>query len=774
MATHCFSLHSATTFSCSTMQSQKRLRPVNTPIGRAIRVPVEAFLDQILPPLRYNLNPADVLQRLREGTGRPLSHRAITCQDRWRGFSSDPAMSSRSVGSSFRRLKDVIEEIGKATRLDNKGIEPSLRFFNNEEGVPTLQDRASDTLPDAFLLCGTRRSWPSLAVCGEYKKTDSIPDVLENVNKVAYSMRHCMRYDHRRRFTFAFTIENSSMTLWFCDRSQVLDHLYVIHFFLSLLYADPLELGWDPTMQSLSDGHNFDITIISEDGEARVYRTSALISDSSAQSVRSRATRVWKAIRLEDGEESGEPVALKDTWVEPEQQAEGTVIKAVRDAVSLGNNNLADQVFPRVEWHGDVVLGDDRRILDCTRSFLSMGKATQERTRRDITASAKPSATNKSGLPSQLVHYRIVYSQLCHNNIHTQVSLPKIFCGLAQIARALELLHKAGWVHRDVSTGNILLEENGNARLMDFEYATKIHSGNESPVGTPQFMAVEVQQQEFTFRPTEIRDERTFNFTVYDLVLGNVREEDIPPSPPHHIRPYVKFSYNPLHDLESLWWIAVYFIVKKVATRTVENPATSGKESKWDPRPQQAYAAELFTTEGGRYKAVALSGTFHARAQAVNRAVRPIVTILDDIRLQLVSRYNAVEEDPTAINHLCADGFYEMFVKAFTMISNAPMMQSVELHTYCKTCEGLHRIVSQHHQQEDRESSQPRALIAEPAKPSISGFLGKELELKDTQPTVADPVSRTKRPLPEPNVENPSKIAAIPSRYNFRPRRRRN
>ncbi len=35
-------------------------------------------------------------------------------------------------------------------------------------------------------------------------------------------------------------------------------------------------------------------------------------------------------------------------------------------------------------------------------------------------------------------------------------------------------MHKAGWVHRDVSAGNILLDSDDNVLLSDFEYAKKM------------------------------------------------------------------------------------------------------------------------------------------------------------------------------------------------------------------------------------------------------------------------------------------------------------
>ena len=35
-------------------------------------------------------------------------------------------------------------------------------------------------------------------------------------------MANCMRFDPRRRFALGFTIENTDMTLWYCDRAQLI------------------------------------------------------------------------------------------------------------------------------------------------------------------------------------------------------------------------------------------------------------------------------------------------------------------------------------------------------------------------------------------------------------------------------------------------------------------------------------------------------------------------------------------------------------------------
>ena len=47
-------------------------------------------------------------------------------------------------------------------------------------------------------------------------------------------------------------------------------------------------------------------------------------------------------------------------------------------------------------------------------------------------------------------------------------------------------MHGAGWVHRDVSPGNVLVGAEGKVRLADLEYAKKVNEGQEFRVVRPQ------------------------------------------------------------------------------------------------------------------------------------------------------------------------------------------------------------------------------------------------------------------------------------------------
>lgn len=86
-------------------------------------------------------------------------------------------------------------------------------------------------------------------------------------------------------------------------------------------------------------------------------------------------------------------------------------------------------------------------------------------------------------------HYRLVYGDVC-TSLYQVKLLESIFLHLSTITRgesriadssetlllmmtpkALRGLHELGWVHRDISAGNILVTAKGHAKLSDWEYA---------------------------------------------------------------------------------------------------------------------------------------------------------------------------------------------------------------------------------------------------------------------------------------------------------------
>ncbi|KAI5993479.1 hypothetical protein EDD15DRAFT_2576126 [Pisolithus albus] len=97
---------------------------------------------------------------------------------------------------------------------------------------------------------------------------------------------------------------------------------------------------------------------------------------------------------------------------------------------------------------------------------------------------------------------------------------------------ALQLLHSIDCVHRDISGGNVS-RWGEMGKLADLEYAKRMDSNmaHEVLTGTVDFIACEVEAQKYLFQmPTD----ELFTPVEYS------------------------FKFNPLHDMESLWWIATW------------------------------------------------------------------------------------------------------------------------------------------------------------------------------------------------------------------------
>ena len=51
---------------------------------------------------------------------------------------------------------------------------------------------------------------------------DCADSALQNRQKTAWNMYQLLREDPRRRFTLAYSIENTTTRIWFCNRSEML------------------------------------------------------------------------------------------------------------------------------------------------------------------------------------------------------------------------------------------------------------------------------------------------------------------------------------------------------------------------------------------------------------------------------------------------------------------------------------------------------------------------------------------------------------------------
>ena len=113
---------------------------------------------------------------------------------------------------------------------------------------------------------------------------------------------------------------------------------------------------------------------------------------------------------------------------------------------------------------------------------------------------------------------------------------------MSQVTEALDYAHRAGVLHRDLKPANILMDSSGNAALTDFglarivgesKYGTSLTGGI---VGTPQYIAPEVWEEEKAGKPADIY---ALGCILYELLTGErlFRGKSAPAVMRSHLKP---------------------------------------------------------------------------------------------------------------------------------------------------------------------------------------------------------------------------------------------
>jgi len=92
-----------------------------------------------------------------------------------------------------------------------------------------------------------------------------------------------------------------------------------------------------------------------------------------------------------------------------------------------------------------------------------------------------------------------------------------------QVCEGLTEAHRLGVVHRDLKPQNIMVDEEGNARIMDFGIARSVKgkgiTGAGVMIGTPEYMSPEQVEGKEVDQGSDIYSLRV---NLYDMVTGQV------------------------------------------------------------------------------------------------------------------------------------------------------------------------------------------------------------------------------------------------------------
>ncbi|ESK85646.1 hypothetical protein Moror_9949 [Moniliophthora roreri MCA 2997] len=458
-----------------------------------------------------------------------------------------------------------------------------------------------------------------IVVTGELKKLVNDKVRNDNVSMLVGKVNHLMGSDPTRRFAYGLTIEHTDTRFWFFSRSHIFvtekldlqkNIKDVIYFVMALGSATcNAELGFDPTVRRVQES-------LGRNGKPETryrfkvngyeYETVEPISVYKAKFLLGRANRVFRVRRVENGVLVGPTLVLKDLWLPEGAKTELEVQQDIKDNINkvhiVEGLDPADfeKYFVTIE-HCEIVKvpsmteacnSDDNStnflrgsVLPSAKKHFCLKFSTSDYKRPPSHVSGSQMSTPKSSVLSghraqtreMLRLAREHYGNKAHHRILMEDAgkpledireLRTILLCIGQASTGLSIMFSAGMVHRDISTGNLLVSEvDGELRckITDLEYAKKVGESSQSPqdvkTGTPLFMALEIDTGYYHFKPQFPSNENQIDVTVDDAIESVFADLDLKRRPPENIVAVEHVQFNFLHDVESLLWILMYFLL---------------------------------------------------------------------------------------------------------------------------------------------------------------------------------------------------------------------
>ncbi|KAG2008907.1 other/FunK1 protein kinase [Coprinopsis cinerea AmutBmut pab1-1] len=451
--------------------------------------------------------------------------------------------------------------------------------------------------------------------------------------------------DVRRKFAFAITVQGENMSLWYLSRPlcvktapiSIFNHPdFLVHVLVRFLSATEQQLGYDSLVTLLQDRtYVYELPPDGQRLEPLYYRTIELVSEIHAQDPAGRSTRVWRVQRVvsktDPTQIPGEPeVILKDAFLDRHTPTEADVQERLFQDITVFSRKdwqnqsiLKDFPSADLQYLAEALTGENfKNYFSCiTDKFLSAPLDTP---------TLPPGQTSTSGtsahpgLPKRRCFfvYELIYTPL--SDIPT---LGEAIDVLRQCRTALQLMFCAGWLHGDLSPGNILAFRSSpdtpwQVKLSDLEFSKKFPitgaAIDEVVMGTPQFTASELQSSRYIYPRTRKKGQSGKG-----------------------IRPKLRVVRNFQHDVESMFWIILWL----VTMRAIKSSSRAFPKEYFGFRiPEGAMAARFnLLTQGNSLWE--LPDFEDSIPPPLRDEDCPFLDELDDIRYDLQDQYETRNKD---------------------------------------------------------------------------------------------------------------------------------
>ncbi|TFK45764.1 hypothetical protein OE88DRAFT_1100184 [Heliocybe sulcata] len=564
-----------------------------------VAVPTQRFLEHYLPFVPTEASMEDCLQRLiSEGLVVEKCHDGLS-QYSWTSYPDRPSKVASDAVTAYQPLEDIYRVLSTLTINRRQAAcayiqQPVDAQVSETPGspqnvdtffVPLQSGSTTEPIRPANVIVNASYQLQNNADSVNHVRSILCADIhttkyLQSRLKVLTSVMRCMNEDLRRTHMYSMTIEDDQFIVWYWSRSHsarshpinfVKDLKMVLRIILSLLFASEQELGLDPTVRHRFDAKRKRDCFVYKVGQ-RYFMTLECLSAHRPLAVAGRATRVFRAVEVESFDaltEKGPVKVLREAWLESTADTEkGIQTKLFARFDALAEElRLTGSLCPQLQAIADSEKETKESDPDATDSDLKETLVNAITTKKYKDYFLTIECDSEGGLCKSVadgvertpfceerapeVPARVLYAGFSrsyhspHLPVHEVTSLAMVLNAMIDCLAAIQLMYCIGWIHRDVSCGNLLwygAEKRGI--LSDLEYAKEFNpqrSRHPDPkIGTAYFIAVEIATQSHIYIPASDIRMRPKAQEEYHQVI-------------HHFQ----------HDLESFFWLLLWTLLAR-------------------------------------------------------------------------------------------------------------------------------------------------------------------------------------------------------------------